>query len=593
MDNNDNGGAVKIQKGAILYAIALVASFISTQALRNPISGILFLFLFFLPIISIVCAILGRSLVQVYVSSDKARCEKDAPVNYEIRIINTSPIPYPFVEAFITHPRDDGIRCLKKRMYLSLAPFDGYIIKKEVSFRYRGLYEIGVSHLYISDFLRLVRLRVDIDNYSNIIVYPRILDVAAEERHAYTELPSVHAPTATAEMAEAANIREYRMGDSQKSVHWKLSSKTEELQVRDYSINRDRNVYIFADLAEATPCPEKKKVKAPEKQMKKMLARKEKKKIRLSDAAVATAKSKADKLSKKFGKKSIFDLFKKKEKKQRRDIKGVDEKTMDTVRMIDNLIDETAFAQARRRKENKLKMKNAKNAEKLQKQAEYLERLNAEEEAEQAIIDKLYSDINEVISDEDYRVDDTVMAWGGKVKDEYTDDMAEYCADGIVEIALSAVKRELNMGNRCTLVWYDRRASKGYTACTIATPAELEDAFNRFSAAATVPCDKRITDLIRIVDESMNVTVKYVTSNIDPYSLSEYCLIPAMFGGAGTGCNCEVMVFNPESRYTDPLARKEYAASCKDRFISSGIYMTEFKYINIADNKSTLVSVDY
>lgn len=595
MDNNEYGASFKIQWGALLYAVLLIASFFATQALRNAISGILFLFVFILPIISIVCAVMGRSLVQVYVSSDKQRCEKDAPVNYEIRIINTSPIPYPFLEAFITHPRDDGIRCLKKRMYLSLAPFDGYIINKDVSFRYRGLYEIGVSHLYISDFLRLVRIRVDIDNYSNIVVYPRILNVAAEDHHAYTELPSVHAPTATAEMAEAANIREYRMGDSQKSVHWKLSSKTEELQVKDYSINRDRNVYIFADLAEHTPCPEKKRTKAPEKKLKKMLTQKERKKVKLSVAAVATAKSTVDKLGKNLGVKGgIFSLFSKKKKKQRKDIKGVDAKTMDTVRMIDNLIDETAFAQARRRKENKQKMKNAKNAEKLQKQAEYIEAINAEEEAEKAIIDKLYSDISEVIADDDnVRVDDAILAWGGQLKSEYEDDMAEFCADGVVEIALSAVKRELDRGNKCTLIWYDRRASKGYSACSIASPAELEDAFNRFSAAATVSSDKRITDLIRIVNESMNVTIKYVTSNIDPYSLSEYCLIPAMFGGAGTGCTCEVMLFNPETRYVNPAARKEYAASCKSRFISSGIHMTEFKYIDTSDGRSTLVSVDY
>lgn len=584
--------SVQLLGGSYVYAVLLIISFFATQAMRHPISAVLFWFLLLLPIVSIVTARIGCSAIQVYVSSEAARVEKDQKVGYEIRVINNAPIPYPFVEAYITQPRDDGVRCLKRKMYLSLAPFGGYIINKEISFRYRGLYEIGVSDFYLCDMLRLVRLRVVVDNYSNILVFPRMLDVASEDHHAYTEMPSVHAPTATAEMAEAANIREYRWGDSQKTIHWKLSSKTEELQVKDFSINRDRNVYIFADLAAATPCPEIKK-RDTVQQMKKSLKLKEKKKIRLRDAATVAAIDGAEKLGKKIGY-SFKNLFKKKQKKEKRRKISGDERTMETIEAIDRLINDTAFASAKRRKEFKQKQKNEKNAERLELKAQIMEQMAAEEAAEKAVIDKLYESINEVTGEENsVRLDDAVLAWGGKVKSEYEDDMAEFCADGIVEIALSAVKRELSKGNKCTLVWFDSREDRGFSYFNIASPVELEAAFNRFASTATVDCDKKITELIRIVSESMNVTIKFVTSNIDPLSLSEYCAVPAMFGGAGAGCTCEVMLFNPETRYVNAAARREYGATCKERLIGSGIHMTEFKYIKNDDGASTLIAVDF
>ncbi len=592
MNNKESGRGFQLLAGSYIYAVLLVISFLATQAMRHPISAVLFWFLLLLPIVSIVCARIGCSAIQVYVSSDAARVEKDQSVGYEIRVINNAPFPYPFVEAYITQPREDGIRCLKRKIYLSLAPFGGYIINKQISFRYRGLYEIGVSDFYLCDMLRLVRMRVVVDNYSNVLVFPRMLNVASEDHHAYTEMPSVHAPTATAEMAEAANIREYRWGDSQKTIHWKLSSKTEELQVKDFSINRDRNVYIFADLAAATPCPEIKK-RDTLQQMKKTLKLKEKKKIRLRDIAAVAAIDGAEKLSQKLSL-TFKGIFKKKNKTEKRRKVSSNDATMETIEAIDRLISDTAFASTKRRKEFKQKQKKEKNADFLQKKELILEKIAAEEAAEKAVIDKLYESINELTGEENsQRLDDAVLSWGGKVKSEYEDDMAEFTADGIVEIALSAVKREISRGNKCTLVWYDSREDRGFSYFNISSPIELEAAFNRFASASTVECEKKITDLIRVISESMNVTIKFVTANIDPVSLSEYCAVPAMFGGGGAGCTCEVMLFNPESRYINPTARREYGATCKERLMGCGIYMTEFKYTKTDDGASTLISVDF
>ena len=576
-----------LQKGFYIYVFLFLFAIIFSQSLRNPISGVLLLFMFLLPIVSLIITNIGKSVIQVYVSCDAARCEKHTKVGYEIRVINQSPLSYPFVEAVITQPREDGVRCQKKKIFLALAPFGGYIINKEVSFCYRGLYEIGVSELYISDMLRMFRFKVEVDNYSNVLVYPRYLNINAKERHAYTELPSTHAPIKANEIAEAANIREYRMGDSQKSVHWKLSSKTEELQVKDYSINRDKNIYIFADLAAPAQPPEAEKT-SPAADLIKLLTEKEKKKIRLKSKKKEL--SHADKAAAKIsGKLSFFSkLFKNRQiedKKERGRKKGLDEDTLSTVELIDRFIEETSDLERKKARAEKAARKNAKAKERDEKMAEISTQVEAEAELEADITKKLIESIDER---SDIHISEEEISFGGTVLPEYTEDMAEFCADGIVEIALSQARHELNLGNKVTLAWYDSREDNGFYSIDIFGRDELDYAFERFSGAPVADSEQKIAELTKIIDSATNVSIKFVTANIDPYSISDICDVPATFGGAGSGCSCEVLLFNPEGRYTDPTARLEYAQGAKERFISAGIHMTEFKYFD-----GSLVSLDF
>ena len=160
-------------------------------------------------------------------------------------------------------------------------------------------------------------------------------------------------------------------------------------------------------------------------------------------------------------------------------------------------------------------------------------------------------------------------------------------------MAISTVLRELKNGNDCTLVWYDPREESGLCVCDMTGLASFEDAYRRFSYARVVPEDMRVTNLTRIVRESVNVTIRIVTSNLDPISLSEYNSIPAMFGGAGTGCITEVLLFNPEERYTNISARREYVSLCRTRLMQGGVVLTELRAVTGSDGKTMLRSVQY
>jgi len=75
------------------------------------------------------------------------------------------------------------------------------------------------------------------------------------------------------------------------------------------------------------------------------------------------------------------------------------------------------------------------------------------------------------------------------------------------------------------------------------------------------------------------VTIRICTSNLDPMALTNYSTIPGLFGGAGTGCVAEILLFNPEDRYEDMKIRREYVELCRLRLAQEGVDLTELKAV--------------
>ncbi|MBQ4066067.1 MAG: DUF58 domain-containing protein [Clostridia bacterium] len=567
-NNNKRAPAITLQKGAWIYLFLYCYALLMTQLLRNSISAVFFWFMIIAAPLSFLVMLIGKAAIQVYVMTDKNQTEKLADVEYEIRVINASPLPYPFIETIMSKPRDDGVRCLYQRLILSLVPFGSYSIKNTVSFRYRGLYEIGVHEIYISDPLRLFKLRMDIDNFSNVTVYPRRLEFDRETESAVSDVPSPYVRALDSrDKSEVSNIREYRMGDSLKSIHWKLSSKSEELQVKDYNTNDDRHTYIFVDLAAPTPAPE----------VKREDARKKLKKLKKASAD-GSGEKKVSFKEKLEAHRSRVRENKRAHKYRRRRRRGNTAKDIETIDMIDALILETSGKG--RKKSKKPDIDDIITSD---------DRLSADEMI--AKLSNIVGDSTEGASDDELLR--AKRAWGGIVLEDFEDELPEFCADGVIEIAVASMQSELRRGNACTVVWYDHRSEKGIFAVHLSDISGFDDTYTRFSSAAVVSSDMHISELTNLIGEAVNVTVRIITSNIDPSSVSQYCAIPAMFGGAGTGCVTEILLFNPADKYEEPIERLEFAENTRLRLRQNGISMTDIKETQKSDGRAVLVPAQH
>ncbi|MBR6676676.1 MAG: hypothetical protein IKL24_05025, partial [Clostridia bacterium] len=196
---------------------------------------------------------------------------------------------------------------------------------------------------------------------------------------------------------------------------------------------------------------------------------------------------------------------------------------------------------------------------------------------------------------EDATEDDHILAkkaWGGIVRDEFEDEIPDFCADGVIEIAVAEMSRELKRANRCTVVWYDKRSDSGYYAVDMRDFGTFDDTYLKFSSAAVVSEENQICDLCGIISESVNVTIKIVTPNVDPASVARYCAVPTVFGGAGTGCHTEVLFFNPTDKYVSPAERIDYCEGVRLELRRNGIALSEIIETQQSDGRAVLTATD-
>lgn len=588
--------ALVLRPGVILYCFLLVFSVVFTQLLRNTASAVFFWFLILVPILSFLLMLIERACVQVYVSSDVTRCEKMTPVVYEIRIINTSPLPIPFAEAVINLPRTDGIRSLHQKLILSLIPFGMHCIKNIVQFRYRGLYEIGVQEIYLYDYLRMFRIRMDVYNYSNVTVLPRRLSIDTAATTAASDIPSAFARMQnTPEQSEQANIRDYRMGDPIKSIHWKLSSKAQDLQVRDFNINNDQHVYIFTDFAAPTPVPEVEKAKK-QKYLHQLLKKRERTAF-LPELRLQKLADKAEALDANVtqGMRNMKEQFYKRRqaaKRRRRLHAGNSTASVETMDEIDALIRATARKRIHTKKIDPLKEQKRKSdaEQRAQEQALMREQIEAEDAVVKKLLEEINGDMTETGSAE---MDAAIRAWGGALRADAADEIPELCADAIAEIAVAEVMNEIRHGHHCTVTWFDPREEGGIYLGHAVDLASFETIYDRFAGAPVVSDAQRVSKLSRVVSESANVTIRIITANLDPSSIGEYCKIPAMFGGAGSGCVTEILFYNPQNSYTNPMEREEYVAACAAKLHQQGILPQQIQLIERQDAQTVLSVTRY
>ena len=498
----------------ILFAVALVF----TQALLSKVSNIFFWFVFLLPFVLLVYVLLAKGALSVSMLSDSVTTEKNTPYTYSFRIDNHSPLALPFIEAQVSIPQSNAVRCTERTVRLSMAPLTSYHMKNTVSFRFRGTYDIGVKCFYIYDFFRIFRIRVDVENLTTVYVLPRRLTLEETAAHSISDdtARTVRSPLVVDKL-EVSDIRDYRSGDSLKSIHWKLSSKSETFIVKDYNTGTSNQTVVFCDLTPHFPDePPKKKEEAAEEAAKgkKKLTRKEKKAAK--KAQKEESKQTADR------------------KKKNKRIKETDSTVSLSDEALQARLDQRAAVAESLDAKNGLNKNTIKVA------------LDATEEA---------VDVHELATPAFY------------------EDMNEYLADGVVELTIASVLAELRRGHEVLLLWFDRRSDTGVFGYPLRGIDEFENIYHLFATAPLCSPDKKVTSLTAMVSDIQSAKQMFVVSTMDTAMITDLCNLPGV-SDAGSFGSAEVSLYNPEERFHYPRERALYLEGCREQLAASGLSLT-------------------
>ncbi|MBP3571984.1 MAG: DUF58 domain-containing protein [Clostridia bacterium] len=505
------------------YLILFVVALVFTQALLSKVSNIFFWFIFLLPLVLLVYTLMAKSSLSVNMLCDTVTTEKNTPYTYEFTIDNRSILAIPFVEAMVSIPQSNAVRCTERSLRVSMAPLTGYHVKNTVSFRFRGTYDIGVKCFYVYDFFRIFRARVDVENLTTVYVLPRRLNLDDTEAHSVSDdtARTVRSPLVVDKL-EVSDIRDYQNGDSLKSIHWKLSSKSENFIVKDYNTGTSNQTVVFCDLTPHFPDepPKKKEELAAEEAAKgkKKLTRKEKKaarKARKEESRLAADRKRKNKRIK---------------------------ETAETHALTDEALKARLDQRAAVAESLDAKNNNFNNAVNAAVKA-------ATETAEETM------DVHELAAPVLY------------------EDMNEYLADGVVELTIASVLAELRKGHEVLLLWFDRRSDTGVFGYPLRGIDEFENIYHLFATAPLCAPDKKVTSLTAMVSDIQAAKQMFVVSTMDTAMITDLCGLPGV-SDAGSFGSAEVALYNPEERFRYPRERALYLEGCREQLATSGLSLT-------------------
>lgn len=516
------GPVIKLCRGFAWYLLLLVFAVLFTQVLRSRVSNMFFWFVLLVMPALLLYALTARAALRVYLYTEYSTVNKMQACPYEIRIINGGILAYPFVDALVRVPRHDAVRTTRRLARLSLQPLAVYSIAGEVTFRHRGTYELGVCCFYVYDFFHMFRIRVDVDDYHSVLVLPRKRLLGGEGAVAVSDTVQTQTKSPFSfDRLELLDVRDYRMGDALRDVHWKLSSKAEELLVKDYSSGASAKTIVYCDLAACYPTQPP--VKAKSEQPAPALSRRALKRAR---------------------KKELQQRLEQQEAAHREHIRLRGEKYGDRTVAAPT---EDGQSNASRRVRGISGIRRRRGATELLEEAQERE-----------------------VSTAPLQVDPHELALP-----EYYDDMNEYCADGVVELAVSTVLRELRRGNRCMLMWFDARAEMGAFGFELTNEADFDAIFRLFATAPLCsPRDHGVGKLRSMLGDTQGIKQVFVSADLDSVSLAALCALPGMTGGTEFGAS-ELVYYNPEERFAHAARRRTYLEECRQMLGKHGILMVD------------------
>ncbi len=120
-----------------------------------------------------------------------------------------------------------------------------------VRFSQRGEYSFGPLELTTHFPLGLVERGLLFNDFGKLIVHPRVGRMTSRWRGDLwnaTELAEQRQMRAGLFDDEFQRIREYRVGDNPKAIHWRTTARRGELMVREYHQTRDRDLVLLVEL---------------------------------------------------------------------------------------------------------------------------------------------------------------------------------------------------------------------------------------------------------------------------------------------------------------------------------------------------------
>ncbi len=235
----------------IIYILILAAAALFSVLYLEAFSVFLLLILLMIPVFMMLSLVYIRFNLKASLQSTGITYHRSIPQAIQLVISNNGILPVGKAAAqLICRSRITGEE-IPVTLIFPIPARNVTTIEFTITVPNCGVTDIVLKRLQFTDYIRLFSWRMRPDFTANVMTLPSgaelgyKLDIPCsetdDESNIYSKLRAGDDPS------EVYRIREYQPGDLQKRIHWKLSSRTDTIWVKEYSFPIRQRAAVLVD----------------------------------------------------------------------------------------------------------------------------------------------------------------------------------------------------------------------------------------------------------------------------------------------------------------------------------------------------------
>lgn len=233
----------------ILYFIMLIAAAIFYPLFKDDLSFILLVTLAALPfVLGIILAVSARRL-KITAGDNSFTGTRGDPITVELTVKNPTPVPVSSLGLVVRYGMEGEKEEGKYTVSLPLKACSEEKISVTLKGEHCGVLRFRIEKASASDLIGLFRMKIKTDISGKAVLLPKELPCYPS----FEEIPAqkddcgrIYAGRGN-DPSEIAALREYVDGDRINRIHWKLSSRTSELIVKELSDDYSGRIMLIPD----------------------------------------------------------------------------------------------------------------------------------------------------------------------------------------------------------------------------------------------------------------------------------------------------------------------------------------------------------
>jgi hypothetical protein len=236
------------------YCAALAAAILFYLFFDSYLSFFTLILFFLLTILSLLFTFIAVKKTTIKLAMENPSANKDEGFVLNVLLKNSSIFPIARTRLKI---RCTNSLCGEKENKTLVLPVNAgaeQAVRFPIQSDYCGKITVELAEIKFYDYLGIFSFKKKGNIFSEIFVLPNMhlidaqIDTATNtstESNTYSKIKPGDDPS------EIFDIRPFRGGDRLRSIHWKLSSKLDELMVKEFSLPTDSEVLLLVDLLAA------------------------------------------------------------------------------------------------------------------------------------------------------------------------------------------------------------------------------------------------------------------------------------------------------------------------------------------------------